>query len=117
MKNNIFIKGILYFFISFFIFNLITSLLAYNNVISNNTISIINFFNLIISLFIFNFHLSYKLKFKGYLIGLFSGLLISISFIIISIILKSFESSNFIYYLIITLSSILSSMIGKIKKP
>ena len=117
MKNNIFIKGILYFLISFFLFNLITSLLAYNNVISNNTISIINFFTLIISLFIFNFYLGYKLKFKGYLIGLFSGLLISISFIIISIVLKSFESSNFIYYLIITLSSILSSMIGKIKKP
>ena len=54
---------------------------------------------------------------KGYLAGLKLGLIISIIFLSLNLIVfKSFQFKNIIYYLIIIITSIIGSMLGIQKK-
>ena len=117
----LYLKKIKKYYFNYFIFLFITifilSFFSYFNIIGKN---IIKYLKIIIPLFLISIN-SYKsskiLKTKGYLNGILYGGLIVISLFIINILLfRTFHLKQSIYYLIIILTSILSSMIGKTKK-
>ncbi len=104
------------------ILSILLSLLAlttiyYFNGISENTYKILKLIILLINIFISSFILGKKATHKGYLEGLkLAGILITI-FLILSILTKqTLKLTIIIYYLIITFTSTLGSMIGINKK-
>ena len=102
----------LYYFISLLIGNILITLLSYFNIINNNITNIISFLYPLILIIINSFLLGKTTLKKGYLEGLKFGLLISIIFLLITIITNNFNPKILIYYIIIITSSTLSSMIG-----
>lgn len=93
-------------------YTLITTIFYYFEIINPNTLNILNY---IITLILF-IYLGYKTakrnKEKGYLSGLIISLIISILFILISIITKDFKISSLIYYITLIASSIIGGIIG-----
>ena len=109
LKNTSICIGIL------FILNLFITLFSYFNIISNT--SIIKIITLFISLLIGGYLTGINSKEKGWLEGLKFSLIIILIFLVINLLfIKSFNFSNFIYYIIIMISSILGSMIGISKR-
>jgi len=92
---------------------LLITLLNYFGILKGSILSIFKILIVIIAMFIGGFLTGKNSNSKGWLEGLKFGLILSIMFIIFSLILKNnFEFKNLLYYLILTICSILGSMIG-----
>ena len=90
----------------------ISTVFYYFNIINNKTYSFLKLFSLIISVFTNSINLNNKNKIKESIT--FSIIIISI-FIMISIIYKSFNLKNIIYYIIIFFTVFLGNNIKKNK--
>ena len=110
IKNLLF--SLLYFFIFIIVANIFIILLFYFNIFNAGIIKILKFMTPIIAIAINSYILGKKSIKKGFLEGLKLGGIISILFLIISIITKVFNYESLIYYLVIILASVLSSMFG-----
>ena len=114
------LKNLLYtylnFFISLLIGNLIVTIINYFNILSHNIINIITFIYPLILIIINSYYLGKKTNKKAFLEGLkFSSVIVTI-FLIITLLTNSFKIKILIYYLILIISSIISSSIGINKK-
>lgn len=115
---KVYLKDIMYVFISIFIGIFLFTILNYFNVISDNFLNILKMI-LIIGTFIFSgFYLSKRSKGRGILEGLKIGSIISIFLLLIALLgLRTpFEWKNLIYYLILTISSMTGGIIAKQRK-
>ena len=109
-----FSKALLLFLIILICSIIIITLINYFNIISDKTSKILLLIVTIISIIISSFKLGKNTSHKGLIEGLKFGLIISLSFIIISLLLKyNYKISNYLYYIIIIISSIFGSIIGK----
>ena len=104
--------SLLLFFISIFIITLFITLFSYFNLLSTEIISISYFIIILLSIFISSYILGTKSKEKGYLEGLKLGGLIILIFLLLTVIFDKFTIKSLVYYVILTLTSILGSMIG-----
>ena len=114
LKNYLISLG--YFFTILLISTLIQTILYYFNILNTNIISIIKLLIPIISISIASYKLGTKSKQKGYLEGIKIGITIIGIFTIITLLTDKLSIKSLIYYLILIISSILSSMIGINKK-
>ena len=115
MIKNLFIY-ILYGIISILISTIILTIFNYFNIFPSNIIKILKLIIPLICISINCYLLGKKSIKKGYLEGMKFGGIITLLFILIALITKTFKPKSFIYYLIILLTSTLSSMIGINKK-
>lgn len=104
----------LYAFGFFIVLTLLMTMLSYFNIIKTNGITVLKIMIPIVSLFIAGFILGKNALKKGWLEGIKIGLICSLFMIIVNYLAYSygFEIKNLLYYLILTVSSILGSMIG-----
>lgn len=100
------------FFIIILGSTLIITILNYFNIMNNKTISIIKFVIPMLSIIISSYRLGKSSDKKGYLEGLKFGGIIILTFIILILLLDKLELKSIIYYGILLLTSIISSMIG-----
>ena len=111
--------SLLYIISSIAILSFIFSLSYYFNILSEKAISIFKILTLVISLFIGGVNIGKSSNKKGWLEGLKLALIFIILLIIFNFIFfkNPIHLKNFIYYLIIIISTIFGSMIGiSIKK-
>ncbi len=106
------ILSLSYFFGIFFILTFLTTILNYFNLINNNVIKILKLIIPIISIFIASYKLGNNSKQKGYLEGIKIGITIISIFIIAIILLDKISIKSLLYYIILLLTSILSSTLG-----
>ena len=110
-------KYYLNYFIWFISLIFILTILSYFNIISSKTIK---WLKIIIPVFltsIYSFKSSKKLALKGYLNGvLYGGIIVATLFIINLVFYRIFHLKQTILYIVIILTSILASMLGKTKK-
>ena len=95
---------------------LIQTILNYFNLLNTNIISIIKLLIPVLSIFIASYKLGTKSKQKGYLEGIKLGIIIIGIFITITLLTDKLSIKSLLYYLILMIASILSSMIGINKK-
>ena len=109
-----YLKSLLYIFISIISLTLIITILNYFNVVSNNTISILEILSIIISMFIGGLYLGKNSSSKGYIEGLkIGGITLSILFLLNYLgFNNSFHLSNLIFYLIVLISLVFGSVFG-----
>ena len=100
------------FFIIILGSTLIITILNYFNIMNNKTISTIKFVIPMLSIIISSYRLGKFSEKQGYLEGLKLGGIIIFIFIILVILLDKLEIRSMIYYGIMLLTSIISSMIG-----
>lgn len=112
MEIKIYLKSLLAFFIPLIIMLLLVNLFYYYDIISNNLIKYLKIIIILISSFIAGYIRGYNSQNKGYINGLKLSLLVIILFFIMSIIFKSVNFTNIIYYLIISLTITFGSMVG-----
>lgn len=115
---KIFSRSLLYISVSILLFTMIITILSYFNIISEKTS---NFFLMIfssISLIIGGFILGKSTKSKRWLEGLKLGFSVTILFILFSILILKyhFKISNFIYYVILIISCMVGSILGRKNK-
>ena len=110
LKNWLIAIG--YFWTIFLILALLQTILNYFNILSQNTLSIFKLLIPIISITISSYKLGKNSKEKGYLEGIKIGLTIISSFIIFVILLDKISIKSLLYYTILLLTSIISSMLG-----
>lgn len=110
------LNSCLWFFIILVTGTLVVTLLNYFNIINSKIISIVKFILPIISMFISSYKLGKVSNKNGYLEGLKLGSIIILIFMLLVIILDSLELKSIFYYLILLLTSAMSSMIGINKK-
>ena len=106
------LNSLMWFFIIMLVGTLIITILHYFNIMNNKTISIIKFIIPMIAMIISSYRLGKVSNKKGYLEGLKFGGIIIFIFIILVILLDKLEIKSIIYYGILLLTSIISSMIG-----
>ncbi len=110
-------KRLLFTMISILLSLLAITLLYYFNIIGQNTNKALKIITIIINIFISSFILGKNALKKGYLEGIKLSLIIIPLFIIIALITSSkLEIKAILYYIIITITSVLGSMIGINKK-
>lgn len=106
------LKSLLIFFTIIFIGTLLITLLNYFSLIHSNIISILKLLLPISSITIASFLLGKQSEKKGYIEGLKLGIIIILIFLTLILLLDRFTLKSLLYYLILVLTSILSSMIG-----
>ena len=113
-----YLKSLGLFISSFLLINIIITILSYFEIISPNIIYILKIITIILSSIISGLYLGIKSNKKGYLEGLKLGGIITLLFIIITLIIKpiNFTKFSIIYYLVIISIIVVSSMIGINKK-
>lgn len=111
MFKNLFMS-IAYFLAFIILSTIILTIFNYFNIIGSKGISILKFILPVLGIVTVSYILGKKSCKRGYLEGLKLGITIILLFIIIALITKTFSINALIYYLILLLSSILSSMIG-----
>lgn len=110
-------KVLLIFLVELIIIVSLLTLLYYFNITSLKTHNSLKIISLLTIIFINTYQLGFNGTNKGYLIGLKFSLYIILLFIPISLLInKTFKLKYLVYYLIISLTSILGSMIGISKK-
>ena len=127
MRDSIFFIHIHIFFVVFFfkflkssIYTLciligcaiIMTILNYFNILMGNVLKITELLIPIISIFIGSYILGKSSNNKGYIEGLKYGMAWIILFLIINLISKNFTYLSLIYYLILIIIAIVSSIIG-----
>lgn len=105
-------KRLIFTIISIIISLFILTILYYFNIISSNTNKILKIIIILSNIFISSFILGKNTPSKGYLEGIKLSFLILPIFIIFSLITSTLKFKVIIYYLIISITSILGSMIG-----
>ena len=113
-----YLKSLLLVFIPIFILSIIITALYYFDLLNKNVFNWIILIIPIISLFIGGTYLGANTVNHGYLEGIKLGLIIISTFLLASIIAFKtvFSFKQFIYYVIIIISSTLGSMFGINKK-
>ena len=101
-----------YFFAYLLVAILLLTIFNYFKLFGMGFIRILKFLLLILGVMIFSYLLGKKSVKNGYLEGAKFGGSIVFVFLLISLISKTFEVKALVYYLIIMLVSILSSMFG-----
>lgn len=91
---------------------IIITILNYFNVLMGNVLKITELLIPIISIFIGSYILGKSSNNKGYIEGLKYGIAWIILFLIINLISKNFTYLSLIYYLILIIIAIVSSIIG-----
>jgi putative membrane protein (TIGR04086 family) len=104
--------------LTYFLLNIIISLIYYFSNFSYGILSIIILLINLLYIFIINYLISMKISKKGIVIGLSTSSIFILIMFILSLLFKiNVTSKSFIYYLIIILISISSSILSKnIKK-
>ena len=111
MVNKI-LNSLLTFFIIIITGTLVITIFNYFNILSSNIISIMRLILPVIAIFISSYKLGKVSDKKGYLEGLKFGGIVILIFTILVILLDKLELRSLIYYLILLLTSVMSSMIG-----
>ena len=106
------LNSLMWFFIFLFIGTLVVTLINYFNIFNGNIILIIRFIIPMIGMIISGYRLGKSSDKKGYLEGIKLGSIIILIFMFLVIILDKFEVKSVFYYLILLLTSIVSSMVG-----
>lgn len=106
------LNSLLTFFIIILVGTLVITILNYFNMLSNSIISIIKLILPILGMFISSYRLGKTSEKKGYLEGLKFGGIVILTFSLLVILLDKFELKSLIYYLILILTSIMSSTVG-----
>lgn len=106
------LNSILTFFIIILVGTLIITLINYFSLLPSNIISILKLILPITSIFISSYKLGKQSEKKGYIEGLKLGIIIILIFIILILFLDKLTIKSLLYYLILLLTSTLSSMIG-----
>ena len=101
-----------YFFAILIISTLILTIFNYFNILNQKIITILKLLIPIIAIFIASFKLGTHSKQKGYLEGLKIGIIIILTFTIIVLLLDKISIKSLLYYTILVLTAMLSSMIG-----
>lgn len=104
--------SILYFFSIIIIGTVFITLLNYFDMVNSKFISSLKMFLPIISIAISGFLLGKKSLKKGYIEGIKLGSSIIIFSVLISLLTKTFVLKSLLFYVILLLSAILSSMLG-----
>lgn len=91
---------------------IVITILNYFNVLMGNVLKITELLIPIISIFIGSYILGKSSNNKGYIEGLKYGMAWIILFLIINLISKNFTYLSLIYYLILIIIAIISSIIG-----
>lgn len=112
MDLKLYLKSLLWFVIPLFIFLLIINTLYYFDIVNNNLIKYLKIIIILISSFLGGLIRGYNSQNKGYINGLKLSFIIVIIFLIISLLLKSFNLTDIIYYIIIILTITFGSMVG-----
>lgn len=95
------------------VFSFLLNILNYFDILNSSVYKGILLLFLVISIISGSYYLGYKSDNKGYLNGIYFGVIISLLFIIISLIFKEKVTvSSFIYYLIIIIISSIGGTIG-----
>ncbi len=117
MKNlKKLLKAFTYWLISLLIFALLINTLNYLSIINYKTLQILKIILSLISIFIGGFIIGKNSVKKGWIEGLKFGILITIIFLLISLVLKSLALDKIIYIILIIIVSIFGSVIGINKK-
>ena len=96
---------------------IVITILDYFNLFSESLTNIFLFVITLISIIIGSYKLGKKSSKKGIIEGLKLGIVISVSFMLMGLITgNNFQISNTIYYVILIISSILGSIVGKNRK-
>lgn len=106
------LNSILTFFIIILVGTLIITLINYFSLLPSNIISILKLILPITTIFISSYKLGKQSEKKGYIEGLKLGIIIITIFIILTLLLDKLSVKSSLYYLILLLTSTLSSMIG-----
>lgn len=91
---------------------IIITILNYFNIVMDSVLKIIELLIPIISIFVGSYILGKNSNNKGYIEGLKYGIAWIILFLIINLISKNFTYLSLIYYLILIIIAIVSSIIG-----
>ncbi len=109
--------SIAYFLGCFFGLTFLMAIFNYFNVISGGLVSVLKFIIPIISVAISGYIIGSHSKEKGYLSGIEIGVSIILVFLLFVVLFDKVTIKSLIYYVILILISVLSSMIGiNIKK-
>lgn len=111
MNKNL-LNSIILFFIIILSSTFIITIINYFNLLKPGIISVLKLIIPILSIFIASFKLGKQSEKKGYIEGIKIGSIIIIIFSILVLLLDKFKLKTLLYYLILLLTSILSSMIG-----
>lgn len=106
------LNSLLTFFIIIISGTLVITIFNYFNILGSNIISIMRLILPVIAMFISSYKLGKVSDKKGYLEGLKFGGIVILIFTILVILLDKLELRSLIYYLILLLTSVMSSMIG-----
>lgn len=106
------LNSLMWFFIILLCGTLIITILNYFNIMNNKIIFVVKLILPMIAMFISSYRLGKVSDKKGYLEGLKFGGIIIFVFMILVILLDKLEIKSIIYYGILLLTSIMSSMIG-----
>ena len=110
LKSSLYTLGIM------LITSIIVTILNYFNIINGSLLNIIHYIIPIISVVIGSFILGKTSSKKGYIEGLKYAGIWSIFFLIINIFIKRLDISSIIFFVILILLSMLSSILGINKK-
>ena len=110
------IKSIVTTTIIFLLLTIIKTIFNYFNILNYKIINIIKLLIPIISMFFGGFKIGKNSEKKGWLEGIKISLIISIFFLIITLLLNKFKLKYLLYLVIIIVSGVFGSMIGINKK-
>ncbi len=106
------IHSLFYFVIILLSSTLVLTLLNYFNILSPKIISILKLIIPLTAMFVSSYKLGKQSEKKGYMEGIKIGAIVIGLFLVILLLLDQFSVKSLLYYLILLLTSILSSMIG-----
>lgn len=116
METKTYLKCLLTFIITLLILLSITTILYYFDIINYNLVKYFKIITILLSAFISGLIRGFNSMNKGYINGIkLSGIIIAIIFIF-SLILKEFNLSDLLYYIIIILTTTFGAMVGISKK-
>lgn len=113
---KIYLKSSIYFIITILIGSIIVTLINYFSILPYSIIKVIRLIIPLVGVFIGSYKIGKTSSKKGYIEGIKFGSIWVIIFIIINLIIKSFELSSIIYFIIFLLISVLGGVIGINKK-
>ena len=111
-----YIKSIFFNVLELFLLLFLITILYYFNLINEKTFSILKLVILLLSIFINTFILGRNTKKKSYIEGIIYGSILITILLILTILLSKVQIKLLIFYPIILITSILGSIIGKVKK-
>ena len=111
-----YVKAIIFNIIELFILLFLITIFYYFNIINETTYNILKLIILLFSIFINSFILGKNTKNKSYKEGIIYGIILISILLLLTIVLSKIKIKLLIFYPLILITSILGSMIGKVKK-